>query len=421
VVAEYVQMWAEALNCDVGFVLPHELPALGGLIGNKVVIELKPTWREPSVFWACTVGWSGTVKSPAKDAPFLPLRDLDAKLMADNETAKEEYQKKLALAKDEGGERPKKDPERHLLINDFTIEVVMQMLAENPRGLTVDVDEMAAFLSSFNQYRGHGSDGARWLEAHAARTWKRSRVGPNGVRETTFIPRANINISGTTQPDIFSRLMTAEMRASGMLARLLLSYPPAEKKVWTEKGGDKAVTAAYVELVEKLWKLPQLTQPAVVTLSPAAKDLFKEFYNEWNAETFGCPRDLAATFAKIECYAPRLALLHHVVSTLGTSSVVSDTSMEQGITLARWFGAEARRTLGLMDRVSTESELDELVNFIDKQPGKKVAVRGIQRRWPRRYPRSTDAENALGMLGDRLHWGAEATGGRPSTVVTLVR
>ena len=50
---------------------------------------------------------------------------------------------------------------------------------------------------------------------------------------------------------------------------------------------------------------------------------------------------------KLEGYAARLALVHHVVDAAGRGGLddvpVEQASLEAGVTLCRWFAAEARR------------------------------------------------------------------------------
>src|SRR5262249_16813679 len=105
----------------------------------------------------------------------------------------------------------------------------------------------------------------------------------------------------------------------------------------------------------------------------------------------------------------------------GVPSVLEAESMRAGIRLAFWFEGEAKRVYGLMDRAALDGELKELADYIAKQPGRKSSVRDVQRRWPQRYPKAADAENALCLLGDQLEWRPVLTGGRSSVSVTLVK
>src|SRR5205823_6024210 len=54
--------------------------------------------------------------------------------------------------------------------------------------------------------------------------------------------------------------------------------------------------------------------PHVLGLSGAARRLWIDFYNEWGGVQFGAEGEQAAAFAKIEAYASRLMLLHHVAA-----------------------------------------------------------------------------------------------------------
>jgi len=61
-------------------------------------------------------------------------------------------------------------------------------------------------------------------------------------------------------------------------------------------------------------KFIELRLPWVVSLTPNAKDCWREFYNRHSIRTHECDRpDIQAAFCKIEAYAARLALVHHLV------------------------------------------------------------------------------------------------------------
>ena len=49
-VQSYVRTCATSLVCDPAYVAVPLIPALGSLIGNARVIQLKPGWTEPSIF-----------------------------------------------------------------------------------------------------------------------------------------------------------------------------------------------------------------------------------------------------------------------------------------------------------------------------------------------------------------------------------
>src|SRR5262249_53830038 len=63
--------------------------------------------------------------------------------------------------------KPTPPPKKRLLADDFTIEALAAMLADNPRGSTAKRAERRAWICSMNQYRegGRGADRQFWLSA----------------------------------------------------------------------------------------------------------------------------------------------------------------------------------------------------------------------------------------------------------------
>ena len=63
---------------------------------------------------------------------------------------------KRSKSSDEAPAEPK--PCEHPLVNDITIEAVADRLAATAKGTLVAIEELAAWLGSFNAYKRGGSD-----------------------------------------------------------------------------------------------------------------------------------------------------------------------------------------------------------------------------------------------------------------------
>ena len=308
---------AAALGCDVGYVAPHVLAVFGGLLGNKVRLLLKRSWKEPPVVWSVVIGESGTLKSPAWQAVVAVLYRLQEELFKRYEKEREQYEQQLAEWKkadeDERGEKPRPPRKRRLIVSDTTVEKLAVILEENPSGVILGRDELSAVLTGFNQYKAKGgSDVANYLEMHRAGPILVDRKGPGGEGFTFYIPRAALSITGTIQPAVFAKLMNEQFRASGLMARLLLAMPPRRVKRWMEADVDDSTVAAFSDLLQYLASMPTYAEPIVVPLSPEAKALWVNFYNSWNTDNAEAVGDAAAMFSKLEGYAARFALIIHV-------------------------------------------------------------------------------------------------------------
>jgi hypothetical protein len=431
-----VREGALALGCDPAFVALPALAVVAGLTGNTRAIRLKPDWTEPAVVWAAVVAPSGTQKSPAARLALGPLIDVQRKFveahrlaLQAHETAKAAHEAAAKAFAKATGPDPGPAPtapvcERHV-VSDVTIERLAEILEDNPRGLLLYRDELAGWVHNFGRYRSGGSDLPAWLSMHRADAILVDRKGDN--RKTTYVARAAVSVTGGIQPGTLARVLaTPEAVESGLLARLLLARPPRTPKTWTEAAVSPATHQRYAELFPGLLilspaHLPDGTAvPYVLTLDDDARRLWIDFYQEWADEQALADEALAAALSKLEGYAARLALIHHVVEHVGLGAddrcPVSRRSVAAGILLTRWFANEARRLYGELEETEAERATRRLVEYIQARGG-AVTARELCRS-SRRYRTMEEAAQVLDALAKAGlgEWAVRPTtarGGRP--------
>ncbi len=307
------------------------------------------------------------------------------------------------------GEEPEEPVERRVIISDATIEKVASILQDNPTGVLLWRDELDAWLQSFARYKGSGggNDRGQWLEIHGARTIIYDRK--TGEPKTIIVPNAAVSINGGIQPHTLAGALDRGARESGLAARLLLVWPPRRRKRWTEAEVPEAVEAAYARLLERLVGLAHVRtsegerRPWIISLDDAAKSAWVAWYNEWADEQACANGEIAASWAKLEAYSARLALVHHVCSRL--SDNLDDQvpmrveSMEAAIALTRWLAGESSRVYAMLDE-SDEARDDRRLLELVRARGGQITVRELMRGNCRRYPDAAAAESALQALVD---------------------
>jgi hypothetical protein len=432
---ELVVEGAQALLCDPSQIALPVLAAVGGVIGNTYKVKLKRTWREPAIIWGMVVAESSTMKSPAWQLAIDPIRDLQKVKLDEYEKKHQEYEQNKAAYDQRTKESrrnnkpvltlPPDEPTAiRFLTMDTTVEKVALMLQENPRGVLLARDELRAWLGSFQRYnaKGGNSDLPNWLEMHRAGTVIIDRK--TGIKTTIFVPQASISVTGTIQPGILKRALTHEFFESGLAARCLMAMPPKRKKVWTEAEISVGTEQTYQQLILDLARVPYDSEngPCTLALAPDAKRAWIEFFNEWGSEQAGAEGNRAACFGKIEAYAARLALVHHVVTKAiakqEVATLIPLESMEAGIALARWFAAEASRIYEFLGESQEATVVRGLVDFITLHGG-WVTARQLHRSNKSRYPTVAVAEAALeelvvAGLAEWLVAPAGPKGGRPT-------
>ena len=428
---------ADAIGCDESYVGLPLLVGLAGAIGNTRRIELKRGWREPAVLWGAIVGESGTQKSPALEVALKPVRRRQHETMKRHAERVKEYEaallchdKALAQWKKSGmslsapPEKPEEPQAERLWCDDITIEGLAALLLNNPRGLLLIRDELAGWLGGFDRYaRGKGSDASRWLEMYGARAVVVDRK--TGASKTIYIPRAAVSIIGGIQPGALHRALGTEHLENGLAARLLLTCPSRKPKTWGEADIPPAMLQRIEGVFERLYTLEMVRSnedlcPLDLPLSSGAKRAWVRFYNEHGKEQSDLDGDLAATWSKLEGGAARLALVIHLSrwaandSALTDGNVVDQQSIESGICLSRWFGAEARKVYGILSETPEQRELRRLIDRIQSRGG-AATLRELTRSL--HIPAAT-VEQSLNRLvaagvGRWEHTKPSETGGRP--------
>jgi hypothetical protein len=420
---DFVDEGAKALGVEAAFVALPALATMAGCIGATRVLELKRTWREPPILWTGLVADSGTVKTPAWEMTTNPVYRVQAE-------HRQRYRRELAdfrrsvRAASRGEVQPIEPVYKRIITSDTTIEKLASILEENPRGLLVSNDELSAWLNSFARYKGKagGSDLPQWLSMH--------RGGPIIVDRKTgpslFVERGVVSITGTIQPGTLSAVLSQQFFDAGLPARLLLAMPPSQQKKWTEIEVSPEVGQTYRNLIAALLSLEFDGEPVVIRMDSDAKAIWVQFYDEWALEQTAVEGDLLAAFAKLEAYAARFALGHHVCmhTHLGIDDRVPLTaeSMAAGVQLARWFGNEARRVYSMLAESDEQRARRKLVEFI-KTRGGRITARELQRSNNRKYRSAEEADGALCGLANAgvAHWleTPEGTNGRPTRILEL--
>jgi hypothetical protein len=445
----YVTASAAAIGCDPVFIGLPILAAVASAIGNSRRIALKRRWTEPAIIWALTIATSGGHKSPGFDAAILPIRKRQAKAkhrydeaLKAYETQVEDHKQKLADWKEAGGggprpEQPAKPTWERCWTDDTTIEALASLLLHNPRGLLLPCDELSAWFGSFDRYAKAGTktsaDAARWLHIHGGRELFNDRK--TGEPRTIFVPHATVSVAGGIQPGVLRRTLSREHQENGMAARFLFAMPPKRRKRWSEAEIDEKLEADVLALFERLFDLhPDQNEegelvPRLVKLSTAAKhDVWIPFYNLHGKEQVELDDDLSATWSKLEGYAARLALVHHLIRvaangpTASNPATVDEVSMAAGIALSRWFGQEAKRVYGMLAEDETDQGARALMERVERLGGIITAYE--LKRHARQFRNTEQAEAALQGLVNRglgawTPYSSTVRGGRPTRAFVL--
>jgi hypothetical protein len=434
VLREYIDAAAAAIGCSPSLVALPCLAVAASCIGNSRALRLKKGWSEPAIVWALTVAPSGAQKTPAFAAAVDPLMAIQMEEVDKRQRQLEEYERELkrwrGRKREERGDEPQEPKaEACHVTTETTIESVAQLLSANPRGVLMARDELDAWFQSFARYRqGSCTDRPHWLELSRAGSLRIHRVS----RPPLSVPRATVSVTGTIQPTVLASALDSAALAAGLGARFLMSKPPRPPRRWSEAEVSEELMDRYTALLRNLLALPMSDAakrlPHFLRLSPAAKRIFVDWFLAWGEKQDAARQGAEfAALAKLEGYAARLSLLHHVVAHTAVEvddlRDVGEQSVQCGITLVEWFAAEAKRIYGSLRETEDECRLRELVEWVQGRGGETTpgALRDSCRG---RYPTAPDAEDALCELVEAGfgHWfwlESGPNGGRPTRVFKL--
>ncbi len=341
-VKEFVEAVSASLGCDPAMVAGPALGALAGAIGGTRSLELNESWVEPTAIWLAVIADSGSMKTPAISQILVPFKDFQEIRHHEFLNSLEEFE----TVKEGPATKPKA---RQVLLGDVTIQKLVEVLGDNPRGVLCAVDELAGWFSNHTRYSNGGTDLPLWLPAHSGD----SILVDRKQGKTIFVRRAVVSLVGGIQPGILKRYLTKDITDSGASARFLFIMPPKKLKVWNDAGVPKAIRASWASLINGLLSLEMvpsfdgLVVPAVIPLDQDALAEWKVFYQDHSKRQHEAEGAWASVLAKLEAQAARFALVLGVADRMAKDQKdlahLESKWIKAGIRIANWFLRERKR------------------------------------------------------------------------------
>ena len=322
-VVALIDAGAESIGCPRDFLGLTVLVVASGVIGRSVRLLLKDSYFVGASIFAVNVAIASDGKTPAQMLVKLAISWIEERLRASFEEALRRRAEELAADPDAvARSRPRLAPPPEpklprLEIDDFTMEIVPALLAENPRGLVSIQDELTSLLRGLNQYKGgRGNDRSILLKIWSGDTIKKDRVGhPNHMPIIVLHPF--LSILGGIPPDMLFEMTLAKGGSDGFLDRFLFAYPESNPvPLWSERGVPDHLKVEWSEIIGRIWDRKLAAKdgglgPHTARFTPEGKRLWVEMFDrhasEMNAEDF--PPDLRSPWGKLREYAGRLALV----------------------------------------------------------------------------------------------------------------
>lgn len=426
--AQFVEAIGIAMDCPKDYAGVSLLTIAGAAIGNSRAIAITRIWKEAPRIFAALVGEPGGGKSPSLDLIHEPVVEFQNGLrkqfeadMALYEVNSERWElqnkgkKKQADEEDSDHSRlltkPERPQEQHLYTNDPTMEALMPMLVENPKGFILVRDEIAAWITSMNQYRGgSGSDRQAWLQLWNGATNKSDRKGTRTTTGSMIAYKPFIAVLGGIQPDMVSELTDERGREDGFIHRILFCYP--NEYPWSEtinQAPSEELERAWTDCLYTLytWEMhigdDGIPRPYLMHLTEDGRAVALAWYAQHAKATrdINFQHGMLGPWSKIRSYYFRFALLLHCLRLATGETSFADVdaeSCQRAWVLTEYFISHLKKVYGRLQSRREDVKAEKLITWICRNGG-TVTLRDVIRMSFVR--KRTDAHALLADLMDR--------------------
>ena len=435
---------AEAAGCPPDYVASPLLALVSTLIGHARWAQATPGWAEPPHLWICSVGDSGTGKSPGSDCLMgsvlpeierrmlgdFPDRHRDWEAAAERAKAsREAWEKDVRSAQKENAAAPlppapiPQEPQApRLRQNDVTIEKVATLLATAaPKGLLIVRDEFAGWLSAMTAYNDAGR--AFWIEAYGGRPY---RVERQKHSMPIDIPRLAVAVYGGTQPEKLAGLFNDA--DDGLFSRVVWCWPePLPFRLSRQApNGQWAIDALdRLRLLELVLGLAPTDagQPLMVPLDEQALPRLEDFGREMQERQQMAGGLMRSAYGKARGLALRLSLAIEMLWWCGVGGMTPPPARISGAAflaaahlVADYFMPGAERVYGDAAASDEDRHAATLARWIVRTRATEVHVRRVLREVRLPGMNKADAIHAAAAVMIEADWLRQpdaSTGKRP--------
>jgi Protein of unknown function (DUF3987) len=436
---------AERGGFPVEFVVTSFLVSLSSLIARRLAIRPKrfdPAWLVIVNLWGMLIARAGLTKTPSTQDALSPLHRLDARerdryqdaikqndILGNVEKAMKEARNKAltkAAAKGENRERlieiassgqEEQDVEapslRRYIINDPSIEKLGEILRESPSCPLFFRDEIDGLFRTFER-EGHESDRKFYLECWDGNgSYTFDRIG----RGTVHIKSLCLAFLGTIQPGPLARFLKGTLNgteADGFINRFQCSvYPDVKEYVHVDRPANVEARNDANAVFDWLNRLdPQMLGADFdeakgmhyLRFDDEAQAIFDEWLVRTKRRCQGGAESaiMASHLSKFPSLMPSIALLHHVIESMGDRKLkpVTARSAKAAIRWCEFFESHTRRIYQAAsegDPTLAAALLERLKKTLPNPfTPREVAIKG----WSG-MTKVDDVRKVLGLLEDR--------------------
>lgn len=352
----YIKLCNNTLDSSIDYMGCSFLWMSSVIIGNSINIRIKNGWIENSTIWISIVGKAGLGKTPSISNIIFPLMKANNREIKTFIKKNEKYHayKELDKKDQKNTEEIKKPIKTQFIVNDITLEALVDLHEESDNSVGVFKDELAGWFKDMNKYRA-GSDLEFWLSS-----WSGKAVNLNRkTAKSAFVEKPFIPVLGGIQPNILNSFYTDENKDNGFIDRMLLSFPELEIEKYNDKEISKEIMDWYSSSVINFYdaikkditkrNIEMEIDPIIADFSTDAKiewiRIFNDITNVQNCDDEN--EYMKSMLPKQKSYIPRFALLINTIDCFYSDnndvSIITKESILKAEKLSKYFIAMAKK------------------------------------------------------------------------------
>jgi 5S rRNA maturation endonuclease (ribonuclease M5) len=341
-----------------------ELATVAVCLQGKIFVEVKPDYKESLNLYVLIIAEPGERKSPLLKLISEPLYryERDENIIRKKKIREEEMlirsKKKLAAELEEKGDliqalelqsevdglEKSKTRLLRLTSDDFTVEALTSLMAENNGCMSVISSEGGMFNNLTGRYSGKNSYEAL-LKAYTGDTIRVDRKS----REPELIENAYLTILLMAQNSVLEGIMSnSDMRGQGFLGRFLYCQPksPLGTRKYDTPQLDHAVMDNFHSIINHLLSIKD---KQVLKLSPEASKVSKEFFEWLEPQLVNELDEIRDWASKLHGTTIRIAGILHCVDNKGIGDgIINEKTMSNAKDLAVYFIEHAKKAFSMM-------------------------------------------------------------------------
>lgn len=326
------------------------------IIGNSLEIQTKVGWKETVNLWISVVGKAGLGKTPSINNIIHPLMKHNNREVKNFIKQNDKYLHYISLDKEERNltEVIRKPVKTQFIVNDITLEALVDLHEESENAIGVFKDELAGWFKDMNKYRA-GSDLEFWLSS-----WSGKAVSLNRkTAKSSFVEKPLIPVLGGIQPSILNIFYTEENKDNGFIDRMLLCYPDLSVDKYNENEMNPSVLEWYNSSVVKFYEavktelvkknLDDEIEPQTAHFSAEANEEWIRIFNDIT-DIQNSPDEneyMKSMLPKQKSYIPRFALIINTIdgffNETGNLLKVTKESVLKAEKLSKYFIAMSKK------------------------------------------------------------------------------